>query len=466
MPMTEIVGRHCYEVSHQRTKPCYESGEECAVHDTFRKGKLSVSVHQHNDRNGNVIFVETKSYPLKDASGNVTSAIEIVNNITDRHLLEEQLFRAQKLESVGLLAGGIAHDFNNLLQGVFGNVSLAKLFTDKDGKAYRALEEAEKAFDLSRNLTKQLLTFSKGGEPVKKVLSLSSIVQDSVKFALSGSRVDYRISIDDNLWPVEADEGQISQVMQNIVLNASDAMPEGGTVKIDVNNLLIDKEGTLPLKTGRYVLVSIEDTGSGIPEHHIRKIFDPYFTTKQKGSGLGLATSYSIIKKHNGTLDVKSRLGAGSTFFIYLPASDGKASFERARGSSPLTGKGKILVMDDEKIIITVVSIMLETLGYDVDSAGDGKEAVEKFSNALKAGRPFDAVILDLTVRGGMGGKETIMKLIEIDPSARAIVSSGYSDDPILANYSDYGFKATLSKPYELHELSDKLHSLIYTNGG
>ena len=247
MPAKDIAGKHCYEISHQNDRPCYEIGEECAVRHSFENGEPYVCFHKHPDKDGNVIYVETKSYPLRDAAGAVTSVIETINNITDKHLLEEQILRTQKLEAVGLLAGGIAHDFNNLLQGVFGSISMAKMFSANDGEAYKMLEGAERALNLSKKLTKQLLTFSKGGEPVKSIISLPSILQDSVKFALSGSNVKYTFSIDKDLWTIEADEGQISQVIHNIVLNAGDAMPEGGTIKIGARNLLIDKKSVLPL---------------------------------------------------------------------------------------------------------------------------------------------------------------------------------------------------------------------------
>lgn len=461
MPIEDIIGRHCFEISHHSSKPCYEQGEECAVHHSFEKGEPYTCVHRHSDKDGNVLYVETKSYPLKDASGRVVSAIEVINNVTDRHLLEEQILRTQKLEAVGLLAGGIAHDFNNLLQGVFGNISMVKMNSDKDSAGYQMLEEAERALNLARNLTRQLLTFSKGGEPVKKVISLPSIIQDSVKFSLSGSNVSYTFSVDENLWSVEADEGQISQVINNIVLNASDAMPDGGTVKILVKNVLIDGKRILPLKHGRYVMIAIEDSGIGIPRHYLSKIFDPYFTTKQKGSGLGLATSYSIIKKHGGIVNVTSELGAGSTFFIYLPASEKKLPSEKPEKKDLVAGRGRILVMDDEEIIRIVTGQMLKTLGYEVVFAENGEQAVEKYSDAMKSHKPFEAVILDLTIRGGMGGHETIKKLAEIDPDVNAILSSGYTEDPIVSNYMAEGFKAGLSKPYEIEELSNMLDRIL-----
>ncbi len=462
MPVPDIIGRHCFEISHRGDRPCHEHGEECAVRHSFENGEPYACVHRHYNRGGGVIYVETKSYPLKDTSGAVTSAIEVIKNITDKHLLEEQLLRTQKLEAVGLLAGGIAHDFNNLLQGVFGSISLAKMFPDSEGKAARMLEGAETALTQARNLTRQLLTFSKGGEPVKKTISLPAVIHNSVKFALSGSNVNYVCSIDDDLRLVEADEGQINQVMHNIVINASEAMPEGGTIRILVRNVQLDAKSGLPLAKGNYVRIAIEDQGTGIPDSHLSRIFDPYFTTKRKGSGLGLTTSYSIIKKHGGLLDARSQLGAGSTFFIYLPASEELLPQEKGQDRGLCLGKGRILVMDDEEVVRTVASHMLEGLGYDVDLAENGEEAIERYSDAMDKRRPFDAVILDLTVRGGMGGRETIKKMLEIDPEVRAVVSSGYSADAVAADYSHYGFRAVLTKPYELEDLGSILHSLTH----
>ena len=460
MPVGEIIRKHCYEISHQSDVPCHEAGEECAVRHCFETGEPHSCVHKHTDKDGGVLYVETKAFPLRDASGNVTSAIEVINNITDKHLLEEQILRTQKLEAVGLLAGGIAHDFNNLLQGVFGNISMAKMFSDERGKAYAMLEGAEAALFQATNLTKQLLTFSRGGEPVKKVIALSSVIDHSVRFALSGSNVNYLSSIEGSLWTVEADEGQINQVVHNIVLNACEAMPVGGTVTVHMQNIRIGERSAVPLKKGNYVRIDITDSGPGITADYLSRIFDPYFTTKQKGSGLGLTTSYSIIKKHGGLITVNSQLGVGSTFSLYLPASDQQPLSREGRVKELFTGKGKILVMDDEEVVRAITGHMLEGLGYEVDFAENGEQAVEKYSAAMKSDRPFHAVILDLTVRGGMGGRETIRQLAAIDPSVRAVVSSGYSSDDILSQYREYGFLAVLTKPFQIEELGLVLHGL------
>ncbi len=461
MPVEEIIGKHCYEVSHQSSMPCFEEGEECSVHACFASGQPHTCIHRHTAKDGGVLYVETKAFPLKDCVGNVTSAIEVINNITDKHLLEEQMLRTQKLEAVGLLAGGIAHDFNNLLQAVFGSISLGKMFTDKDSKAHAMLDEAEAAMYQATNLTKQLLTFSKGGEPVKRLVALPVLLEQAVKFALSGSNVSSAVASSEDLWTVEADEGQLNQVIHNIVLNACESMPGGGRVRVDVRNMTIDDRSGVPLPKGRYVRIGIMDTGTGIAEQNLDKIFDPYFTTKQGGSGLGLATSYSIIRKHGGVITASSKPGDGSTFSIYLPAT--ALAYEPATAvESPLiTGRGRILVMDDEEVVRRVAGLMISGLGYDVDFAENGHEAVQKYTGARDAGKRFDAVILDLTVRGGMGGGETLRKLADIDPSVRAIVSSGYSADDIVARYRDHGFLAVLSKPYQLDQLGRVLQDVL-----
>jgi PAS domain S-box-containing protein len=461
LPLQDILGKHCHEISHGSSMPCFENGEECGVRRCCETGEPQTCVHKHTAKDGGVLYVETKAYPLKDADGAVTSAIEVINNITDRHLLEEQMLKTQKLEAVGLLAGGIAHDFNNLLQAVFGNISLAKMFSDKDGKAYGMLEDAEAALYQATHLTKQLLTFSKGGEPVKRMVAPAVLVEQAARFALSGSNVGSRVSKDPDLWTVEADEGQLNQVIHNIVLNASEAMPDGGAISLDMQNVVLSEKSGVPLPKGKYVRIGITDTGAGIPEQHISRIFDPYFTTKKKGSGLGLATSYSIIAKHGGTITVSSVPGDGTTFFLYLPASDRRHVPAKAGAAKPISGKGKVLVMDDEEVVRTVASLMVSSLGYTIEVAENGDQAVERYVSAMRSSSPFDAVILDLTVRGGMGGKETAAMISAIDPAVRAVVSSGYSDDAVVAHYREYGFSAVLSKPYQVEELGRVLQEVL-----
>jgi two-component system cell cycle sensor histidine kinase/response regulator CckA len=460
----EIIGSHCYEITHKRSLHCSQSGEECAPCRVFETGKPHAVLHRHTDAEGNILYVETKAFPIKDSSGVVTSVIETLNNITEKYLLEGERLKTQKLESIGTLAGGIAHDFNNLLQGVFGYISMAKMTFEQKEKSFAMLEQAEKALHQSVNLTTQLLTFSKGGKPVTKLIDLRPVIENSAKFTLSGSRSDVHMNIPKDLWQVEADEGQLGQVIQNIVLNADQAMPTGGTVMLSAANVAEGDSSRPPgLKKGNFVMIAIQDTGVGIPEQFLSKVFDPYFTTKDKGSGLGLATSYSIVKNHGGMIDIRTKSGEGSTFKIYLPASEGRGRGETVTVSTkeakPRTAN--VLVMDDEEIIRNLSCEIIKTLGHTVEVAVHGQEALEKYQGAMAAGRPFDIVILDLTVRGGMGGSETLQKLLELDPGVKAIVSSGYSDDFAMTNYEKQGFKAFLKKPYNVDALRVMLNEML-----
>jgi two-component system cell cycle sensor histidine kinase/response regulator CckA len=386
----------------------------------------------------------------------------LYQDITGRKLMEEEEQKLERLESVGILAGGIAHDFNNILTGILGNVTLAKRHVETKSRAAERLLEAEKACLRAKDLTQQLLTFSKGGAPVKKIASIAELLEETAAFALRGSKVKCEFSLPDDLWVVEVDQGQMSQVITNIVINADEAMPGGGIINIGARNTVIKRKEALPLPKGDYVEIAVKDYGDGIPKEHLGRIFDPYFTTKRKGSGLGLATAYSVVSNHHGYITVESELGVGTTFHIYLPAS-GKPALEKKEAAKavPVHGKGRILVMDDEEIIRKMLSKMLSLAGYGVEVTGDGAEAVELYQKARESGRAFDAVILDLTVPGGMGGKEAMKKLLEIDPEVKAIVSSGYATDPIMADFYKYGFSAVVAKPYSVGELERALHRML-----
>ena len=368
--------------------------------------------------------------------------------------MEQELFKSQKLESVGVLAGGIAHDFNNILTAIIGNLSLAKLNLDPADKIYSRIEKAEKASARAQELTQQLLTFSKGGAPVKKAASIEEVVKDSVGFVLSGSNVKCRLDFEKDLPPVEIDSGQISQVIQNLVINADQAMPEGGNLDIRVQ-LKDFKKGRKGLNPGLYLQLDVADKGIGIPREYLDKIFDPFFTTKQSGSGLGLATSYSIIQKHGGLLSVSSEIGKGTVFSIFLPvARDVRISrSSRKEDLSSIRGHGRILVMDDELFVQETAVTMLEGFGFEAVAVNDGAEALDLYVKAQEEKNPFNAVVMDLTIPGGMGGKQTILKLLELDTEAIAIVSSGYSSDPVMADFTKYGFRGYLKKPYRLEEL-------------
>jgi PAS domain S-box-containing protein len=458
----EVVGRHCYEVSHQAERPCFEEGVECAVREAFSTGKPRRSAHKHFTKDEETLFVETKAFPNMDESGNVTSVIETIHNVTERHLLEVEQLKTQKLEAIGTLAGGIAHDFNNLLQGVFGYISMAKLSVNEPEEVSELLDQAEKALTMSTNLTTQLLTFAKGGKPVIKNVDLRPTIKNAAKFALSGSNCGCRFTLSQELYQTKADEGQVAQVIQNIVLNASEAMPDGGSIDISADNVEIARGSRVQLPDGgQFIRVTIKDTGVGISQKHLSKIFDPYFTTKHKGSGLGLATSYSIVKNHGGMIDVQSEPGIGTEFHIYLPAAEVEKQEPIHKPEATTTRKCRILVMDDEEVVRNVAQKMITALGHEIELATDGESAIEKYRQAFASGNPFDLVILDLTIKGGMGGEETVKRLLEMDPNVKTVVASGYSDYSTLSNFQAHGFSAVLSKPFTLDELRECLNALV-----
>ncbi len=415
-------------------------------------------------KDGGKISVEVRTRLIRE--GNQIVGVQgIARDVTERKKMQEEILKAQKLESLGVLAGGIAHDFNNLLTSILGNISLAKMYASPGDKGYKRLSEAEKACIRTRDLTQQLLTFSRGGAPVKKVVSsLGEIIKDSASFAVSGSKVKCEFVIEEKLWPVEVDQGQISQVMNNLVINADQAMPKGGVIKIKVENAVLEKDETPHLMPGRYVKITIEDSGVGIPEELLTRIFDPYFTTKQRGSGLGLATVYSIIKNHDGYVGVESRLGVGTRFKVYIPAKEGGASTESEAQESLKRGKGRVLVVDDVDIVRETAGEILSHLGYEVDYAKNGNEVIEKYARSGENGKPIDTIIIDLNVPGEIGGKEAIQKLLDKYPGVKAIVSTGYSNDPILSDYGKYGFRGVISKPYKIEELGDIVYEVINGN--
>ena len=417
------------------------------------------------DKPGNIRWVEL-TVVLINWEGKQAS-LNFLTDISDRRRLEEEQQRVAKLESVGLLAGGIAHDFNNILTAILGNISLAKMEAPPGSEIGESLAQAEKASLRAKGLTKQLLTFSKGGAPVKRVVSVTELIRDTAGFALRGSNVKYHFSPPDGLWPAEVDEGQVSQAIHNLVINAQQAMPTGGTIELLAENIALSEIQSigraLPLKAGDYIRITVTDHGTGIPAEHLEKIFDPFFTTKQKGSGLGLATSFSIVRQHGGHISVESEVGAGSTFYLYLPASGETAAPKQENNEAVKSvGKARILVMDDEQGVREVVGRMLKHLGYkDVAFAADGATAIKLYKAAMESANPFTVCILDLTIPGGMGGEMAVTKLLKIDPAVKAIVSSGYVDDAVVAKYRDYGFSGVVAKPYTIAELRKALQEVI-----
>ncbi len=388
----------------------------------------------------------------------------VLMDVTEMKKAEFELMKIQKLESIGVLAGGIAHDFNNILTAILGNISLARMMSRENKKIEERLAEAENACLRAKDLTKQLLTFSKGGTPVKKATSLADLLKEATTFLLRGSNVKPQFDIPDNLWLVDADEGQLSQVINNLVINAKQAMPGGGILNIKAYNYFHDGRSNLPLEKGKYVCFLIQDHGIGIDEKSLQRIFDPYFTTKKTGSGLGLAVTFSIIKRHNGYIKVQSKVGEGTTFYVYLPASEKQKSEKSNKKDSIKPLNGKVLLMDDEEVIREVGTEILKSFGLKVKTAKDGQEAIQIFQDALQKNDRFDLVILDLTVPGGKGGKETIKDLHKMDEKIKAIVSSGYSNDPILSNYKVHGFSGFVSKPYRMEEMYTAVKNVLSEN--
>ncbi|MBN1758530.1 MAG: PAS domain S-box protein [Chitinispirillaceae bacterium] len=386
----------------------------------------------------------------------------VVIDLTERKRIEYELQKTEKLEALGILAGGIAHDFNNLLTAIWSGFSMIRISIGNNPEIVGVVNEMENAIRRGKDLTAQLLTYSKGGAPVKSVTSLETLVRETSGFITTGTAVKCTIDSVPDLMPVDIDGTQISQVVQNLLINAIEAMPSGGIVSIQLKNRTIDdaQPGTVP--PGRYIEMVVADTGSGIPQEVQTRIFDPFFTTKPEGSGLGLATTYSIVKKHNGHISLLSTEGKGTSFTILLPVTEKK---EIPSGSARITmrnGSGRILVMDDEPTILTVTQKLLKMMGYSVTTACDGNEAVTRYREQKEKGEPFDVVILDLTVPAGLGGKETVRRILEIDSDAKAIVSSGYSNDPIMADYTSFGFKAVIAKPYNMQQLHSVVQSLLY----
>jgi nitrogen-specific signal transduction histidine kinase/ActR/RegA family two-component response regulator len=374
----------------------------------------------------------------------------------ERALHEERL-KASKLESLGLLAGGIAHDFNNILTAILGNISLART-ASLGRQADENLVAAENACDRARQLTQQLLTFSKGGAPVRKPMRLDRVISESLRMALAGSTASSIADIDPPLWTINADEGQIRQVLHNVIINATQAMSRGGLVAVKARNITepVDRwEFGLRVKAGAYVRISIADEGAGISKDDLPKIFDPYFSTKPASTGLGLATSRSIVKNHGGYIGVDTAVGRGTVVHIALPAMPSYERLDHVRlGAASAAGSGRVLILDDEEPILRMTTQMLTALGYKVDAVGRGSDVIELYKKARIEGKPFDLLLLDLTVPGDLGGREVLHELLTIDPDVKAIVVSGYTGGDVMSNYRDYGFKAVVAKPFTMHELS------------
>ncbi|HOW52005.1 MAG TPA: PAS domain-containing protein [bacterium] len=403
------------------------------------------------DATGKIHLLSTVKIPF-NFSG-MPALLGVSVDITEKKQLWEEAQKGQKIESLGVLAGGIAHDFNNLLGGIFGFIDLARMVT-KEPQTGHYLEEALQAMGRARGLTRQLLTFAKGGAPMRRTGPIQPLIHETARFTLSGSNVSFRAELPDDLPLCDHDPDQIGQVFNNIILNAQQAMPAGGVIEAAATAVSIDGGAHPTLAPGRYLRITIRDHGVGIPADIRPRIFDPFFTTKQKGSGLGLAISYSIVARHGGALEVESEPGKGSTFILYLPASDRTAAGQSAAAGAFHHGAGRILAMDDEEVILGILSPMLERLGYTTVCVKDGGAALWTFDEARREGRPFAAVLLDLTVPGGMGGKEAVVELRKRDETVPIFVLSGYADDPVMADPRKYGFTDSIAKPFSLGDLA------------
>lgn len=416
------------------------------------------------DSAGKEHWVSANAAPIRNAAGQITAGILIFHDITARKLAETELQKMHQIKSLGILAGGIAHDFNNVLMALYGNLSLAKDELSPDHPGFAPLDDAEKSMGRAIRLTRQLLTFARGGEPIKEDICIGKLAEDIARFDLTGSNVRLVFKSDANLWHAKADKGQVQQVISNLTINAKEAMPTGGHLFLSLANEELPANAIPELAPGKYIRITVQDEGTGIEPRHLDRIFEPYFSTKQTGSGLGLATTYSIIDRHGGHISVASQVGRGTTFTIHLPAS---AEPHVAEAPPPDKDRirpkqtTRILVLDDEEIVRDLVGKMLRKGGFAVETASEGREAVYLYKRELEKGQPFDAVIMDLTIPGGLGGKEAVKELLAIDPNAKAVVSSGYAVDPVMAHYSEYGFKAFVVKPYNQGELMDVLGRVL-----
>ncbi|MBF0468487.1 MAG: PAS domain-containing protein [Desulfamplus sp.] len=458
----EAIGRNIGDVFHiineYTRKPCFSPVER-----VLQTGGI-IGLANHTAliaKDGVERVIADSGAPIRDDYGQIIGVVLVFRDISQQSRLAQEMLKIQRLESIGLLAGGIAHDFNNILSVITGNISFAMTRYTNDAELQEVFADVEAATNRAKDLTHQLLTFAKGGAPIKRIISINGIIRESARFVARGSNVRVIFNEPPELKSTSADQGQISQVIQNLVLNSVQAMPEGGEITINAENTRVEEQDNLPIKSGSYIKITIQDNGMGIPPKHMQKVFDPFFTTKQKGSGLGLATAFSIIKRHNGHISAQSIQGEGTTFEVYLPSVEEMEDDVTRKEPGTHQGKGKILVMDDEKPLCKMFDRMFEKLGYNAHFAKNGQEAIIKYREALDRNAPYDLVILDLTIPGGMGGKETVRHLKEIDPNVKAVVSSGYSNDPVMSDYLDYGFAGVMPKPVSMTELVHLLKSIL-----
>jgi PAS domain S-box-containing protein len=447
----ELIGKSIFEHIHPDDISEAIKQFSQAVHGLG----TSTLMHRYKNKKGDWKILETSGTAFKTRNGDL-KAVMSSHDITDKKKMEEEIIKSQKLESLAVLAGGIAHDFNNILSIILGNLSLSQTYVER--KKYsqindillQACNAAYKASDLINQLT----TFARGGYLRKRTISISNMLKESIEFALRGSNVKCQHSFPMNLKLVDVDESQINQVINNLVINAKEAMPNGGMIKVSAENVNLDKTNGLNLNDGEYIKLVFEDTGVGIPHEIIDKIFDPFFTTKNSGSGLGLATSHSIIAKHGGKMIVNSEVGQGTKFEIFIPCSDKDSVEHRDVPKLNSYFSGNILVMDDEQEMRTVIEGMLVALGFTVDTAENGEEAINKYKNAMESGSPYNMVLLDLVIPGEAGGVTTLSEIEKIDPGVKGIITSGYAGNLKLDDYENRAFKAYLKKPFSISDLT------------
>ncbi|NOX80002.1 MAG: PAS domain-containing protein [Deltaproteobacteria bacterium] len=451
----EAMGRPLIEVfriSNERTGESCENPVEQVLATGHAKQLANHTVLLARD--GRSYCIADSAAPIRDAESKVIGVVLVFRDVTEKKRMEEELLKTEKLKSVGLLAGGIAHDFNNILAAILGNIDLAIHRLGSDRVAVPLLAEAEKASLRAKDLTQQLLTFAKGGSPVLRTVSIAGIIRDSALFILRGSNVDCKMDIPDDLWLVDIDPGQMSQVIQNMTLNARQVMPDGGTVVIACRNHR--ERSARSHRLCNWVEITIADQGPGVDPGVVDRIFDPYFSTKQGGCGLGLSICHSIITQHKGRIKVSSAPEGGAVFVIQLPASTSVVTSEqqvKLEAQGPRQEGGRILVMDDDVLVANIAREILVTLGYEPVVVKDGREAIRAYKQAMADGEKFDAVIMDLTIPGGMGGKKAVGEVLALDPAAKVIVSSGYSNDPVMAFFQEHGFCAAIAKPFLVDEL-------------
>lgn len=463
IPLTEAIGGYQWDLMYKMFPPEKRNPEHLNSIKVKILNSLETGIPPFNGpmliksvrNDSEEFFIEQTVFPIKTSKGFQFGSIN--RDITQSRKLMEHAFQSQKLESLGILAGGIAHDFNNLLAGIYGYIDLA-ISNTSDSDTAEYLKRSISTIERASGLTRQLLTFAKGGAPAKKVEKLFPFLKETALFALSGSNVSCDIEYPDDLPSCNFDRSQLSQVVENIIINAQQAMPDGGTIKLSACNVIIGRNGHQVLPEGKYVRISIKDSGTGIHNSILPRIFDPFFTTKEKGHGLGLATCYSIMKRHNGCIDVESGTGHGSTFHAYLPAAEIELLPEEISSFSRHTGRGKIVVVDDEEIIRTILCKMLALLGYEPVCMESGEKAVEFFIQEKTAGKKIKAMFFDLTIPGGKGGRESVSEIRNICLETPVFVVSGYAEDPVMSNPKEYGFTASICKPFTMTDLEKMLN--------